>query len=275
MTSRPKNISAGVHHNWDVWRLLARADASTMFLELFWRDEDSNVANYQFEPTAPLCDGMVTGIFLDAYLLTRMRFECLEWTATSLEVKLSLVFTHQNMHPQPPPIPPVLRPGISIQYSLTRGDIFRAGTTVIFRNRIVQIFVIGVTLLNGWWTLAPEFNERTILENISHAIAFLIIFLGIIAVVQCVFSAASAMLQNNRGVLGQHILEITNDGLIERTDANETLHKWAAIQRIISTSRNLYIYTGSENFHLVPKRSFSTDEIAHFERELRARANVV
>jgi len=79
-----------------------------------------------------------------------------------------------------------------------------------------------------------------------------------------------SFLFKQRGVVGQHSLEITERGLSERTDYNENLAKWASIRRLHSTRRYLYIYVSDFNFYAVPKRCFANEKIAGFEADLRA-----
>jgi len=74
-------------------------------------------------------------------------------------------------------------------------------------------------------------------------------------------------------VVGRHVLEITEEGLIERTDYNETLHRWPSIGRILSLCGYLYIYVSDTNAHQVPKGCFSPQEIETFEADLRTRAS--
>jgi hypothetical protein len=87
-----------------------------------------------------------------------------------------------------------------------------------------------------------------------------------------VFGLATAFLFKQRGVVGKHVLQITEQGLVESTDFNESLHKWPSVCRILSLWGYLYIYVSDMNTHQVPKRYFSPQEIADFEGELRARA---
>ncbi len=178
------------------------------------------------------------------------------------------------MKSEPPPIPPVIQTGQSIRYELARSDIFFSSLTIFLRNRLLQLFILGLLVFNGWLQLSPAFNERTVGENIAQALAFIVVFCGVLLLVQTGWAAIAAFLQKHPGVVGEHILEITDVGLIECTAANETLHKWQGINRILLGSYNLYIYTGSENFHMVPKRCFSREEIAAFEKEIRSRAHL-
>jgi hypothetical protein len=79
----------------------------------------------------------------------------------------------------------------------------------------------------------------------------------------------------HRGVLGRHTLEITDEGLRECTDVNETLHRWPGLSRVFSVGGYLFIYLGESTAHFqVPKRGFSPEVFRKFEAELRRRANL-
>ena len=75
-----------------------------------------------------------------------------------------------------------------------------------------------------------------------------------------------------RGLLGQHELEIRDDGLVERTDVNESLHRWTGFHKVVTTRRFLYIYVTDSNFHIVPKKSFaSKPDALLFQSEIEKR----
>jgi len=57
----------------------------------------------------------------------------------------------------------------------------------------------------------------------------------------------------NRGILGNHELEIIPEGLIERTPVSEQRLSWAGIDRIEADSEYSYIYVGTNAAHVVPK----------------------
>src|SRR5438046_1642104 len=171
---------------------------------------------------------------------------------------------------EPPQIPPMTNSRPAIRYQLTRRDLFANWMTVIFRNRILQVFVLAALALNEFLILAPDFGARAFSQSIFYAVAYLIGFLGFLAVTQCVLALANAFLLKHRGVLGEHVLEITDQGLVERTAFNEALHRWP-IGRILSLGGYLYVYVSDNNSHQVPKRCFSPEEIGGFEAELRTR----
>ena len=104
---------------------------------------------------------------------------------------------------EPPQIPPMTNSRPAIRYQLTRRDLFANWMTVIFRNRILQVFVLAALALNEFLILAPDFGARAFSQSIFYAVAYLIGFLGFLAVTQCVLALANAFLLKHRGVLGE------------------------------------------------------------------------
>jgi len=68
------------------------------------------------------------------------------------------------------------------------------------------------------------------------------------------------MFKKYRGFLGDHELEIRDEGLVERTDVNESIHRWAGFHKLVTTGRYLYIYVTDHNVHIVPRRYFASEQ---------------
>lgn len=80
---------------------------------------------------------------------------------------------------------------------------------------------------------------------------------------------------NYQALFCQHELEVAEDGLVERTDFNETKIAWAGIDRIESTPDVTFIYTSATAAHVVPHnriiegdyRAFLTSLAQHYHPE--------
>ena len=76
----------------------------------------------------------------------------------------------------------------------------------------------------------------------------------------------------NRGVIGEHVIEIRDDGLMEKTSFNESLHRWNGLHKIIVSRAAISIYVTEYTAHYIPFRAFpSKEEAMRFEAELRRR----
>ena len=158
----------------------------------------------------------------------------------------------------------------SITYNLTRGDLFCGLMTIVFRNRMLQVMIVSLIVFSEVlvvFGLGARLFSSTIVLMVVLAFA---LCLGIF-ISQALLALAMAYLPKERGVVGEHTLEITEQGLIERTEFNESLHMWPAMYRIVSQLGYLYIYVSYSVYHQVPKRRVDAQQMAAFENELRAR----
>jgi hypothetical protein len=172
----------------------------------------------------------------------------------------------------PPEIPPVLGPIKTISYEFTRGDFFLVWMTGIFRSRILLIFLTVLCLLNEWMLYKYDYGKFSLPVFLIAALIHLVGFIVLFTLIMAVMGLAFTFLLKHRSVITKHVLEITEQGLIERTDYNEGLHRWSAIGRILSLCGYLYVYVSDTNCHAIPKRCFPAAEIDSFEAELRRRA---
>jgi hypothetical protein len=179
----------------------------------------------------------------------------------------------------PPPTPPVINAphGRSIKYSLARGDIFRWHFYLLRRNRVLTIFILIASLAMAWNDLrTPQFAAYSIAVKIVYTIfliGFMFCFVGFSTMVVMSFTV---MFKKFRGFLGEHELEIRDDGLVERTSFNESLHRWAGFQKIVRTRRYLYIYVTDNNVHMVPRHYFaSKQEEQAFQDEIERHIDAV
>src|SRR6266480_2106046 len=57
-------------------------------------------------------------------------------------------------------------------------------------------------------------------------------------------------------------IEVTEAGLTERTDVNESLHRWTGFHKLIWTRNYFYIFVTDAIVHVVPKRAFDSEKEA-------------
>jgi len=171
----------------------------------------------------------------------------------------------------PPPLPP---PNPTISYEVTRGDIFFNWMTVMVRNRLLQFLVpVCLVVCTGLRFLRGA-DQQPIALSLLDAISYCAGLLIVIVVFQAIMGLITAFLMQHRGVVCRHTLEITEAGLVERTDFNVSLHLWPSICKIYSFGNYLFIYVGPNNAHQVPKRNLPRETLASFEVELRQRAKL-
>jgi YcxB-like protein len=76
---------------------------------------------------------------------------------------------------------------------------------------------------------------------------------------------------SNKGILGPHEIEVSDQGLTERTAYGEQHSSWEAIERVGSSDNHAFIYTGPLMAHVIPKASVTDGDFDEFVDELRKR----
>ena len=177
----------------------------------------------------------------------------------------------------PPPTPPVIEAprSTTIRYSLTRWDILRWQFYQLIRNRVFIGFVLIFSLGQAWnYLRTAEMAAYSLGFKVFYAVFFSVAMLGLVGIVTAVLMGCTVLFKKLRGSLGDHELEIRNEGLVERTDVNESVHRWAGFHKVVTTGRYLYIYVTDNNVHIVPRRCFaSAQEQKAFQDEMRRHTN--
>lgn len=102
---------------------------------------------------------------------------------------------------------------------------------------------------------------------------YIILIIGVSLGSLTLMTWLNLFLGKGKGIVGGHELEISRDGLWERTEFNESLHKWNGISAV-KESRSFYFVRCSESggsFHLIPKRIPVEGDLTQFIAELRGR----
>jgi hypothetical protein len=175
-------------------------------------------------------------------------------------------------------IPPLLiRPQqLSARFSLDRWDLIRCRLWMVAHNRFLVLLSLamslGVPLLN---MRDPEIASRSVGFRLFYVVFFTAVMFAVMALFQIVVQFLWMLFNKNRGVLGAHELEIRDEGLLEKTDVNESLHRWSGFGKIGRTRRHLFIFVGGNIVHYVPFRCFPSKEDAkRFEDEVRRRSRI-
>ncbi|HSY17340.1 MAG TPA: YcxB family protein [Candidatus Acidoferrales bacterium] len=164
----------------------------------------------------------------------------------------------------PPPPPPPLNlatPRLSITYTVTRSDMLCWHFYVLCRNRILIVLVTAVSLFVAWRDLQmPEMAKFSLAPKILYALFITALMFGFVGCATMATMWLSTRFKKLKGVLGEHTLEIRDDGLAERTAVNESLIRWAGIHKLVHTRRHLIIYVTETNAYLVPRKYFASPQ---------------
>lgn len=64
----------------------------------------------------------------------------------------------------------------------------------------------------------------------------------------------------NADLLGPHTVELTDEGVVERTPLRKLEVKWGAVERVASSDEHLFIWTSGFNAVVVPRRAFADED---------------
>jgi hypothetical protein len=78
---------------------------------------------------------------------------------------------------------------------------------------------------------------------------------------------------DNPTLVGPHSLELTENGLLERTAMNTSETHLVGIQRIVEDDHHTYIYIGATQAHIIPRDRLEPDAYRAFKAELERRRN--
>lgn len=158
----------------------------------------------------------------------------------------------KHVHPSPLTFTKL---NMTIRYIVTRGDLLFATFRSLIRNRFILVIW---TVLIGWIC----FNAVRGPQVASHALGYKLVFCIFMAVFYFVilfsvtFALTSVMmlLRRNTGLLGEHRLSISDEGITESTSHNESLNRWSAYHRTVKTKRHLMLYVTEVQYHIISRR---------------------
>ena len=160
-----------------------------------------------------------------------------------------------------------------LRYKLTRLDLFIVSFQVLLFQPVFLIVVISILAFAWWNTFASaEITGYSLQVRIIAAMLSVAQVTGACLLVGTLMIATKTFLCKDKGVIGEHTLEITDEGLVESTEVNRSLSNWSAPFRIREMRRYVYIYISSGSAHVVPKTKPPLEgSVAEFIAELRSR----
>jgi hypothetical protein len=169
----------------------------------------------------------------------------------------------------PPPLPAMA----SIRYRVTKFDLFRWQVYQLIRNRVlIGFFLLCSAFLVVSDLSQPDMAARSLGFKCFFVVFFAPLFGAIVFLLSLVPLALLVAVRRHRGLVGEHVLEIGESGLAERTDVNESLHRWAGFHKLVSTRKYFYVFVTDAMVHVVPKRAFATkDEARSFQSAIEKR----
>lgn len=134
-----------------------------------------------------------------------------------------------------------------------------------------MLWNIGVALFVVFLSSTTFKNENAFLTTVVSGILFVLMLLFLL-ILQLVFSFLYAYTTRKEGVIGEHTLEIREDGLLEETMFNSSLNKWSGLQKIWKSNSFIGIHITDFLVHLIPIVKVKEKEIlSDFAHEINRR----
>ena len=141
--------------------------------------------------------------------------------------------------------------------------------TMYFGIILTPMFPIIWIALAGWLAFGSLMNGRYLISTIVFLVwlsaCFVLNWLLLL-----VYVLASPKMK--KGILGKHRFKITEIGLQEETEFNESLHKWPSMDKVVEIGKYVLVRVSGNQWHTFPLRSFASDaERKKFISELHKR----
>lgn len=162
---------------------------------------------------------------------------------------------------------------MKIRYIVKRRDIVYANIKALLSNRVL----VGAWILVSIWISNAWASEEAVMANsLGFKIALFsilfLLYLGILSGVTIMVTAVLALLRKSKGIIGEHQLTLSDEGITETTEFNKSLNKWIGYHKTISTKRYLMLFVCEGQYHIISKsRPLLEGNLSEFEIDLNQR----
>lgn len=109
-------------------------------------------------------------------------------------------------------------------------------------------FEFGAFMYFAWPIVLPYYLVKT------QGVEGLVLFMGFVFSIVCILFMSS----KRNGILADHEYTLTEEGLFEKTIANECLSKWEGNLNVLISGGYLFIQINGYLFHTIPSRYFTS-----------------
>ena len=122
---------------------------------------------------------------------------------------------------------------------------------------MLLMVVVGIIFIN---LIADDGTPR---QRVSSAVAAFLFYACIWLIYAFVLNSFAfrwmSSKSRNSGVLGEHILTLTEESLEERTSVNRSTHFWKGMFAVEENDRYIYFYLTPLQALIIPKRTFTSE----------------
>lgn len=149
---------------------------------------------------------------------------------------------------------------MQVTYELTRKDYWKNGLwlnlhmTSVRNWNIVAVLIVLVIFVHNM----PK--DKGFLYEFIYLIILSFLFMLLIFMLQIIYFVIGINKRSTtQGILCEHSMEITSDGLREQTAVNDFFMRWESISQVKTSKEFVYICK-DVGYYAIPKRAFSTEK---------------
>jgi len=170
-----------------------------------------------------------------------------------------------------PMTPPTERGPTTVIYKLKRSDLFKFIIYTTLRNKLVWGIWLILCALLVYTTLADTEATTDTLTKVLTAIILVVFTLLFVNLLLLFTTVIRVVTIRKTGVLCEHVLKLTDDGIVVTSDVNESINRWAGFHKLVATPNYVLLFVTDANAHIVPRRAFASHTASQaFIDEVRA-----
>lgn len=152
---------------------------------------------------------------------------------------------------------------MEVRYTNTFRDLIGFNLYHLPRTGVMQIVFIAAIVLHAW-SFGPSVRklDDSLPMKVSVFLTSLLLVLGALVVIQFLLVLLTYLPSKNKGLLTEHVVRISDDGIVEETAFGTTTSTWSAVPKVGQTRRRIFLYTQQHAAHIIPKRAFPTPDAA-------------
>ena len=145
---------------------------------------------------------------------------------------------------------------MKIRYNITRVDLVRGAVRSVLFNRPLMTYLgVFMVIMLGWMVKDQIAQAKGAGFIVFFAVFEIVLIAALIIIGVAATTCLAIIFGKGRGVIGEHELEISDAGLSERTEFNDSLHRWKGVTAVKESSAFYFIRVNESGgaLHLVPK----------------------
>ena len=150
---------------------------------------------------------------------------------------------------------------MEVTTELTRADLIKFNLAVIPSMKSTYVVILFIAVFLFYIVVSKHGFPESIRKWIF--LVMICVSAGVLATIFTTIISFIPILITSRvsnGVLGKHAYKLTEEGLYEKTAVNTGLAKWEGFMEVKVTGSFVFFRMSAYLFHIIPKRSFSSNE---------------